>query len=46
LGLAGAIVSGKSGGAAEKMAILEGAGIRVIEDLSIVGQTVKEAMGQ
>ena len=46
MGHAGAIVSGKSGGAAEKMAILEGAGIRVIEDLSIVGQTVKDAMGQ
>ncbi len=45
MGHAGAIVSGKSGGAAEKMAILEGAGIRVVEDLSIVGQTVKEAMG-
>ncbi len=46
MGHAGAIISGESGGAAEKMAILEGAGIRVIEDLSIVGQTVKEAMGQ
>ncbi len=43
MGHAGAIVSGKSGGAAEKMAILEEAGIRVIEDLSIVGRTVKEA---
>ncbi|MBW2624432.1 MAG: succinate--CoA ligase subunit alpha [Deltaproteobacteria bacterium] len=46
MGHAGAIVSGKSGGAADKMATLKAAGIHVIEDLGIVGRTVKETLGR
>jgi succinyl-CoA synthetase alpha subunit len=46
MGHAGAIISGRSGGAADKMTTLKAAGIQVIEDLGIVGRTVKEALGQ
>ena len=45
MGHAGAIISGKSGTAQEKMAVLKAAGIRVVVDLTKVGETVKELMG-
>jgi succinyl-CoA synthetase alpha subunit len=44
MGHAGAIISGKSGTAQEKMAVLKAAGIRVVVDLTKVGETVKEVM--
>ena len=45
MGHAGAIISGKSGTAQEKMAVLKAAGIRVVVDLTKVGEAVKELMG-
>jgi len=45
MGHAGAIISGKSGTAQEKMAVLKAAGIRVVVDLTKVGGAVKELMG-
>lgn len=44
MGHAGAIISGKSGTAQEKMAVLQAAGIRVVLDLTKVGETVAEVM--
>jgi succinyl-CoA synthetase alpha subunit len=44
MGHAGAIISGKSGTAQEKMAVLEAAGIRVVMDLTKVGEVVQEVM--
>jgi succinyl-CoA synthetase alpha subunit len=44
MGHAGAIISGKSGTAQGKMAVLEAAGIRVVMDLTRVGEAVKEVM--
>jgi succinyl-CoA synthetase alpha subunit len=44
MGHAGAIISGKSGTAQEKMAVLQTAGIRVVMDLTKVGEAVKEVM--
>jgi len=45
MGHAGAIISGKSGTAQEKMAVLKAVGIRVVVDLTKVGEAVKELMG-
>lgn len=45
MGHAGAIISGKSGTAQEKMAVLKAAGIRVVVDLTRVGEAVKEVLG-
>ena len=45
MGHAGAIISGKSGTAQEKMAVLKAAGIRVVMDLTKVGEAVNELMG-
>jgi succinyl-CoA synthetase alpha subunit len=45
MGHAGAIISGKSGTAREKMEVLKNAGIRVVLDLTKVGEAVKEEMG-
>ena len=45
MGHAGAIISGKSGTAQEKMAVLQAAGIRVVMDLTKVGEAVREVMG-
>jgi succinyl-CoA synthetase alpha subunit len=45
MGHAGAIISGKSGTAREKMEVLKNAGIRVVVDLTKVGEAVKEEMG-
>ena len=44
MGHAGAIISGGKGTAAEKMAALTAAGIRVVESPADIGQAVKEAM--
>jgi succinyl-CoA synthetase alpha subunit len=44
MGHAGAIISGKSGTAQEKMAVLQAAGIRVVMDLTKVGEAVKEVI--
>jgi succinyl-CoA synthetase alpha subunit len=44
MGHAGAIISGKSGTAQAKMAVLEAAGIRVVMDLTRVGEAVREVM--
>jgi succinyl-CoA synthetase alpha subunit len=44
MGHAGAIISGKSGTAQGKMAVLEAAGIRVVMDLTRVGEAVREVM--
>ncbi|MEW6187546.1 MAG: succinate--CoA ligase subunit alpha [Thermodesulfobacteriota bacterium] len=45
MGHAGAIISGKSGTAQEKMAALQAAGIRVVLDLTKVGEAVAEVLG-
>jgi len=44
MGHAGAIISGKSGTAQEKMAVLQAAGIRVVLDLTKVGDAVAEVI--
>lgn len=44
MGHAGAIISGGKGTAAEKMAALEAAGIRVSESPALIGRTMKEAL--
>ena len=42
MGHAGAIISGSSGTAQEKMRTLESKGVRVIKNLSEIGRTMKE----
>ncbi len=44
MGHAGAIISGKSGTAADKVAALKAAGIHVVETLGALGETVKETL--
>lgn len=44
MGHAGAIISGSSGTAQDKVRALEGAGVTVIKNPSMIGQTVKEIM--
>ena len=46
MGHAGAIISGKSGTAADKAAALTAAGIEVVETLGALGKTVKEKLGR
>src|SRR5207244_2055174 len=45
MGHAGAIISGGKGTAAEKMAALEEAGIRVVHSPADIGQAMKDALG-
>jgi succinyl-CoA synthetase alpha subunit len=45
MGHAGAIISGGKGTAAEKMAALTAAGIRVVESPADIGQAMKESLG-
>jgi succinyl-CoA synthetase alpha subunit len=45
MGHAGAIISGKSGTAADKVAALKKAGITVVETLGELGETVKSTLG-
>ena len=44
MGHAGAIVSGSAGTAAEKMAALEKAGVKVVKTPAEIGKTVKEVL--
>jgi len=46
MGHAGAIITGGKGTAAEKMAILEAAGVRVVKNPAEIGDTVKLALGR
>jgi len=46
MGHAGAIISGSSGTAAEKMAALEAAGVKVVVSPADIGKAVKEVMGK
>lgn len=46
MGHAGAIISGGEGTAAEKMAALRAAGIRVVESPAAIGATVAQALGR
>jgi len=45
MGHAGAIVSGSAGTAAEKMAALEAAGVKVVKTPAEIGKSVKEVLG-
>jgi succinyl-CoA synthetase alpha subunit len=44
MGHAGAIITGGKGTAAEKMAVLEAAGVRVVKNPAEIGETVKAAL--
>ena len=46
MGHAGAIISGKAGTAADKVAALKAAGITVVETLGALGETVKKQLGR
>ncbi|MEW6262087.1 MAG: succinate--CoA ligase subunit alpha [Thermodesulfobacteriota bacterium] len=46
MGHAGAIISGKSGTAKDKVAALEAAGVHVIHNLGALGDTVREVLGK
>ena len=45
MGHAGAIISGGSGTAAEKIRALQAAGIRVVENPALIGETMAQALG-
>ncbi len=44
MGHAGAFTSGTDGGAAHKIAVLRGAGVRIVNDASRVGETIRRAL--
>ena len=46
MGHAGAIITGGKGTAAEKMAVLETAGVRVVRNPGEIGDTVKSALAR
>jgi succinyl-CoA synthetase alpha subunit len=46
MGHAGAIISGGSGTAAEKMAALEAAGVKVVASPADIGKAVKEVLSR
>jgi succinyl-CoA synthetase alpha subunit len=45
MGHAGAIISGGTGGAEEKIAAMRQAGIKVADSPATIGQAMREAMG-
>ena len=45
MGHAGAIISGGSGKASDKMAALTGVGVTVVANIGDLGQAVKKVMG-
>jgi succinyl-CoA synthetase alpha subunit len=45
MGHAGAIITGGKGTAADKMAALEAAGVRVVKNPAEIGETVKTVLG-
>lgn len=45
MGHAGAIITGGKGTAADKMAALESAGVRVVKTPDEIGETVKSVLG-
>jgi succinyl-CoA synthetase alpha subunit len=45
MGHAGAIISGGTGGAEEKIAAMREAGIKVADSPATIGQAMREAMG-
>jgi succinyl-CoA synthetase alpha subunit len=46
MGHAGAIISGGSGAATDKMAALEAAGVKMAPSPAMLASTLKEAMGR
>jgi succinyl-CoA synthetase alpha subunit len=45
MGHAGANISGRTGRASDKLEAMRAAGIQVVEDLGVLGETVKARLG-